>query len=200
MTLILLFITAFALIMSFITEFKKRGADSLALTIWKYFSYYTTLSNTLVLIMFAGLSFWSEHEIGLLLKDANVVAAITFYIVTVGIANYLIYGWQALSFHNRISDLLVHAVVPFTTAIYWLLEGDKQNLEFSKLGYWFIFPIAYAVYTMIHGKWSKFYPYDFTNIQELGLKVVLLNTLGLTFSLFIGSSIFILFGQTIGRF
>jgi len=57
MSLVLFLITAIALTLSLIRETLKRGSDSVSFTIWKFFSYYTTLSNILVLIWFAALAF-----------------------------------------------------------------------------------------------------------------------------------------------
>ena len=200
MSLVLFLITAIALTLSLIRETLKRGSDSVSFTIWKFFSYYTTLSNILVLIWFAALAFWPNHMIGKFALNANVASAIAFYIVTVGIANYLIYGWQKLSLFERLSDLFVHAVTPIISLFYWVVNVEKETLQYSFLGYWLIFPLSYASYTILHGRWSGFYPYDFTNLQELGFKKVCLTAMGLTLSLIVGGTLFILLGKTIERF
>ncbi len=200
MDFVLFLITVFALIISLIREILKRGQDSVGVVVWKYFSYYTILSNLLVLIWFAALTFWPQLSVGRFAQNPNVATAITFYIVTVGIANYLIYGWLNLSLFERISDLLVHAVTPVITLSYWLFFVEKTQLQYSTLGYWLIFPLTYAAYTMSHGKWTQFYPYEFTNVQALGLNKVLLNALALSISLLIGGAFFIFIGKTLGRF
>ena len=71
----------------------------------------------------------------------------------------------------------------------------KAQLQYSYLGYWLIFPLTYAAYTMSHGKWTKFYPYEFTNVQALGLNRVLLNGLVLSISLLVGGALFIFLGK-----
>ena len=128
MGLTLFLITAFALTISLAREIVKRGQDTIGVVIWKYFSYYTTLSNILVLIWFASLTFWPQLSLGRFAQNANVATAITFYIVTVGIANYLIYGWQRLLLLERISDLLVHLVTPIIALFYWLFFIEKSQL------------------------------------------------------------------------
>ena len=200
MSCVLLLITACALLVSLAREIVKRDKDSIGIVIWKYFSYYTTLSNVLVLSWFAALTFWPQFLIGNLAQNPNVATAITFYIVTVGIANYLIYGWLNLSLFERVADLLVHAVTPLITFLYWLFFVEKIQLQYSLLGYWLIFPLSYAAYTMCHGKWTQFYPYEFTNVQALGLYKVLLNAFALSISLLIGGALFIFLGKTLGRF
>lgn len=198
MTKFLLITLLTALIVSLFSEIKKRRSDSIPLTVWKYLSYYTILSNLLVFVWFAVQVFWPDSQTGKLAFNANVAAAITFYISTVGMANYMIYGWQELSFLNRIADLLVHAITPLFTFLFWLSYANKEGLEYSLLGYWLIYPLCYAFYTIIHGKWTRFYPYNFTNIQELGVKRVSINGLGLTVCLMIGGALFILLGKSIG--
>lgn len=192
--------TALALTLSLVREIAKRGEDSLAVTVWKFFSYYTTLSNVLVLLWSGVITFSSSQAVSTFALNANIAAAITFYIFTVGIANYLIYGWLKLSFFERIADLFVHAITPLATLTYWLLFSEKQQFEYSLVGYWLIFPLSYALYTILHGKWSEFYPYEFTNINELGVKKVFFNALALSICLLIGATFFIFIGKVIGHF
>lgn len=193
-------ISFLGLVLSFVTEYTKRGDDSVLVTMWKYMSFYTTLSNMLVSVWFACIVFWPNAALTSFLNESNVATAVTFYITTVGIANYLIYGWLSLPLVNRLSDLIVHAVTPLITLIYWLVVIDKESLQYTLLGYWFVFPLGYAFYTMVHGKWTGFYPYEFTNVQTLGIRKVLLNAVGLCVCLFIGGALFIYLGQTFGQF
>lgn len=200
MSIVLFLTVACALTFSLIREIRKRGTDSVVVSVWKFFSFYTTLSNVLVLLWSAAFVFAPSHAIGAFAQNANVAAAVTFYIVTVGIANYLLFGWLTLSFFERVSDLLVHAITPIATFLYWLVYSEKEQLQYSLIWYWLIFPLCYAAYTMLHGKWSKFYPYEFTNVQELGLRKVSLNALALSISLVFGATLFILLGKAVGRF
>ena len=86
------------------TNFLAQPASGFPMTWFVIFigtHFYATLSNLLVLLWSAALVFVPTHEIGAFAQNANVAAAITFYIVTVGIANYLIFGWLKLSFFER---------------------------------------------------------------------------------------------------
>jgi hypothetical protein len=192
-----LLILFFALVASLVRETKNRGEDSILFAIWQYFSYYTVLTNILVFLWILNSVLWPSSDAAEFFNSSHVSTAITFYIVTVGGANYLIYGWQNLSFFDRIADTLVHAVTPVLTLIYWYFFSDKSTLSLSSIGYWLIYPVSYAVYTIGHGRWTKFYPYDFTNVEVLGLKKVLMSTLLLSVSLLVGGSLFILLGQAI---
>ena len=72
MTYLLFVITLISLLVSNVAELKKRGNDSVALTTWKYFSYYTVLSNVLVLVWLTSLIFFTNQGIGKLAQNANV--------------------------------------------------------------------------------------------------------------------------------
>jgi hypothetical protein len=196
---VLIGVFAIALLTSLTAEIKKRGSTSIPRTVWQYFSFYTILSNLLVFVWLIGRHWFSDSSVGQFTMDANVSAAITFYLFTVGVANYALYGWQPLSLFNRISDLLVHAVTPTLTTLYWCFFVDKSELELSYIGYWLIYPLSYALYTASHGIWTKFYPYDFTDVQALGAERVALNALFLSISLIIGGSVFIILGRAINH-
>jgi hypothetical protein len=185
------------LIFNFFMLIKERGDDSVKKAAWKYFSYYTNLTNILVGIWIYALIFSPSSTLGILASNANVSAAITFYIFSVGIANYALTGLEPHTFANRIADLLVHAITPILTVIYWIELSDKTGLSFHLIPLWLIYLLSYALYTITHGYWSEFYPYSFTNMQELGLKRVGYRTLGLSLSVLVGATLFILIGKSL---
>tara|TARA_R110001599_G_scaffold135972_1_gene314346 strand:- start:24086 stop:24667 length:582 start_codon:yes stop_codon:yes gene_type:complete len=191
-------VVSIALCFGFFVELKKRGDDSLFLATWKYFSYYTILTNLLVFIWISVQVFYPHSNFALFALDHNVSAAVTFYILTVGLANYLLYGWQVLTLPNRIYDLLVHAVTPILTFCYWFFYLSKIQLTYEYIPYWLIYPLTYAVYTTVHGNWTKFYPYDFTNIDVLGAKKVALNAFSLSVGVLLGASAFVFVSKNIG--
>lgn len=197
MTEYLLAIVSIALLFSYARAIQGKGSNSVFKSTWQYLSYYTILSNILVCIWLLFRVKREHTTFGIFFNDDNTSAAIAFYIFTVGLANYLIFGWQDLTLSDRISDLLVHAITPLGTLGYWVLFVNKSQLDFDYLGYWLIYPVGYAIYTILHGQWSGFYPYEFTNLKEPGLNRVLLTTINLTIALIIGGSLFILFGQAI---
>ncbi len=167
-----------------------KGQHALVTT-WKFFSYYTTLTNILV-GMWAFLSLVQiSGVLGEAAHNANAVTAITFYIVTVGIGNYMMFSIKELNLLRKFADLSVHAVVPAMMLIYWLLYIDKASISFKFVHYWMIYPIVYAAYTLMHGVWTGFYPYPFVNVKALGANRVLLNACVMALSVLIGGFLFV---------
>jgi hypothetical protein len=189
--LVLLSIVFAGLVFGYFAELLKRGKDSISIATWKYLSYYTILTNILVFMWLVFKFFLPQTAAGQFALQQNVSAAVTFYIFTVGVANYLLYGWKKLNVIDRIYDLLVHAITPALTFIFWLVFIDKDKLAYGGIPYWLIYPVSYALYTAAHGKWTQFYPYDFTNTELLGTKRVMLNALYLSLVLLACASVFV---------
>lgn len=177
------------------TDIKDRENDSVRISVWKFFSYYTNLTNILVCIWVLILVFAPSSPLGSMAKNANVSSAITFYILTVGVANYIVFGFRPLKPMNQIADLAVHAVTPIMTIVLWIGYMDKQALFYEYVPYWLIYPLSYAAFTALHGNWSRFYPYPFTNVQELGAFKVALNALGLSICVLLGGTLFVVLGK-----
>lgn len=191
----LFWLLAIALCYSYVAEIKENVEDSTLIASWKYFSYYTTLTNLLVFLWLTVQIVFPSNAIGQFAKQPDVSAAVTFYITSVGISNYLLFGWQPMSFFKRISDLLVHAVTPIATLLYWVVSVDKTDLGYATIPYWLIYPLSYAAYTALHGNWTRFYPYDFTNVELLGAKKVAFNALFLSLCSILGAYAFVLLGK-----
>jgi hypothetical protein len=187
-----------ALTFSFYMHLKERDSNSIKITIWKFFSFYTTLTNLLVCIWIYTLLYSPLSILGKFAANANVSAAVAFYLLTVGVGNYLILEFTKLSLASRISDILIHGVTPVATTFYWLVYINKGNLSYEFIPYWLIYPLSYALYTLAHGYWSRFYPYSFTNIRILGVKRVMINALITTICLLIGATLFVAIGKSIG--
>ncbi len=188
----------FALVISLSRELKNRGSDAILLVVWKYLSYYTILTNLLVWFWLLTIEFGVFPSLSAFAQDANVSTAIVFYLVTVGLGNYLLYGWQRLALLDRISDLFAHGVTPLLTLLYWAVHVDKTDLHYNSIGWWLVYPLCYAAYTAFHGVWTHFYPYEFTNVRQLGATRVALNALGLSILLLVGGAGFIALGRSIG--
>lgn len=194
MEILVITVVALGLILSLAVSIIERDDDSVIIAIWKFFSYYTTLTNLLVLIWIVIL-FVGRGAIYQFAINANVGASITFYIFTVGLANYLIFGVPSGRWFSLVSDTLVHAIVPMLTLIYWLEVFPKQGIYFTYLPFWLIYPLAYALYTLLHSHWSRFYPYPFTNTEVLGRSKVIFNVIGLSLSVLVGGFVFIVLGK-----
>jgi len=76
-------------------------------------------------------------------------------------------GWEL------VADTIEHVVAPVLYVIDWLVFVPKRTLKVKSAFAWLAFPLAYAVYSLIHGPLTDFYPYPFIDVSKLGYAKVL---------------------------
>lgn len=174
------FVTLFALVGQFILS---ASISKLATTdyVIHFFSYFTILSNVLVLLCCFFSVFLAKSRIGLFFTKPQTITAVVLYILIVALIynsslRFLLHPSGLLS----LVDELLHVVTPLSFFIFWWLFCNKKALLWSQIFYWLIFPLSYLLYTLWHGSVSGFYPYPFMDVSELGIGVVILNSLGMT--------------------
>jgi len=162
-----------------IVKYKTDG-DIIAAAI-RFLSFFTLLSNVLVALAMTLPWLAPVTRLGRFFLAPGVRTAILLYIVIVAAIYHLLLrklydpqGWAL------VADTVEHIVAPTLYVIDWLLFVPKGTLKFRSAFVWLAFPIAYAVYTLIHGALTGFYPYPFIDESELGYDKMLLNMTGLT--------------------
>ena len=198
MDIIILMTVLMGLSINFYIKIIDRGDDHFLIATWKFFSYYTTLT---IILVGAWMFLTLLQPPGVFKEvtyNANIATAITFYIVTVCIANYAMFSIRELDLLRTIADLFVHTVVPILMFVYWIFFIDKENVSFKSIPYWLIYPASYATYTILHGIWTNFYPYPFVNVKVLGIRRVCLNSFFMTLSVLIGGFLFVWFAKLLG--
>ena len=160
----------FALALQLFLMIQGAGSDggSILRATANYFSFFTILTNLLVAV---GLSFqfvFSESRWGRFFLRPTVQSATAVYIAVVGITYSLLLRqlWNPQG-AQKIADVLLHDGVPLTYVIFWLVFVPKAALRWGHSILWLAYPIAYMVYTLIHGLWSGWYPYYFIDIGAL---------------------------------
>ncbi len=147
----------------------------------QFFSYFTILSNVMVLLCCFFSVCWSKSRMGLFFTKPETITAVTLYILIVGIIyNTLLRFLSHPQGLSMVVDELLHVVTPLSFFLFWWRFLSKETIRWSHLFYWLIFPLAYLFYTLWHGSFSGFYPYPFVNVSELGMDRVLLNSFGVT--------------------
>jgi hypothetical protein len=165
----------FALVLQYLIAFgDRRGAALLAGTI-NFFSYFTILSNLLAAVLLTAA--------GLRRRPAPpaLSGAVALYMAVTGLVYVLLLrqlwqpeGWQF------VADALLHYLMPALYLVHWLLFLPKGTLRPRHALVWLAFPVGFAVYSLIHGALSGFYPYPFIDVAALGYPAVLRNMAGLT--------------------
>jgi hypothetical protein len=165
----------FALVLQYTITITKPGAPFLEATV-RYFSFFTILTNILVALalMFPWLA--PESRAGQFFDRPSVRTAILAYIIIVAVIyHYLLaklwnpQGWELLA------DTIEHVVTPALYVIDWVLFVPKGTVRWKSAFISLLFPLAYAVYTLIHGAVTGSYPYPFINVSNLGYDKVLID-------------------------
>ena len=153
-----------------------EGQPSSRVTLVRFFSYFTVLSNILVA--------WSTTTLaGGWDSDSRVWRVLRLNAV-VGIAVTAVVHWLFLRplldlrGADFVADKLLHIVVPVLAILGWLVFGPRGRVSVRELAPSAIYPSAYFVWTLIHGAATDWYPYPFADVGELGYPTVLLNGVG----------------------
>ncbi|HQU03370.1 MAG TPA: Pr6Pr family membrane protein [Acidocella sp.] len=154
------------------------GESGLAAGTGFFFGYFTILGNMLVASAFlapfaAGRGrFFERPGVRTAIAVYILVIAIVFHVLLRQLYHPVGLGWYV--------NLLLHYIMPPLYILDWVLFVPKQNLRFSQIPYWLIFPLAYATATLAHGALSGYYPYPFLDAGKYGYGRVLPNIAGLT--------------------
>lgn len=154
----------------------ENGKPSTHISVIRFFSYFTILSNLLVAIATTSLALGRDRNTRLwrvLRIDAVVGIAVTALV-------HWFFLRPLLTLHGNdyIADKLLHIVVPALALIGWLLFGPRARVGRSDLLPSAIYPALYMAWTLIHGAASHWYPYPFTDVTVHGYPIVLLNACG----------------------
>ena len=176
----------------------QNGTGTVAEIIIRYFSFFTILTNLIVVLCSSILFFKSTagNREGFFYKPSTLTA-ITVYITIVGVVYNAIlrFLWQPKGL-QYITDELLHTVIPIMFILMWLLFVPKKGLKFTDAFTWLIYPFVYLIYIAIRGQVTGEYPYPFINADQLGYGKALINAGGLSLA-FLGLSLFLI---ALGKF
>jgi hypothetical protein len=80
------------------------------------------------------------------------------------------HGWQEAS-----TNIVFHYIVPIMMVLGWLLFGPRRRIEGRTIMLAILWPIAWAIYSLIHGAITKWYPYPFLDVNTHGYVRVIVN-------------------------
>jgi len=166
----------FGIILQFTIMLQTRIAP-LPEAIIRFFSYFTILSNCMVMLFFIGKILPPGKKLNDFVNNSEVATAVTMYIITVGVVYQTILRPSIpLQGLPRISDDILHALIPFIMLMYWILFISSKKINIKTIPYWLIYPAVYLMYTLLRGSMVHTYPYPFVNVNELGYSKVLTNS------------------------
>lgn len=152
----------------------SNGVQNLALSITNFFSFFTILSNVAAVVVFlVGAALLLARRGSDPVWFTLVRASVWTYMIVTGIVyNLLLRGIElpqgsTLGWSNEI----LHVVVPVLALLDWLFVPGRTAVAWNRLWTMLVFPIAWAVYTMLRGPVTPnelagtpyWYPYPFLN-------------------------------------
>lgn len=164
----------------------------LAERLFHFVSYFTVLSNLLVLLTTAQAARRpaTDGPVWRVLRLDAVVA-----ITVTGLVHWFLLrplidssGWPYLA------DKLLHVVVPGLALLGWLLFGPRPRIDLRTVLLGLVYPVAWLVHTLVVGAVSGWYPYPFLDLGERDGGAVALTCLGLAV-LFFALSLLIWLGD-----
>ena len=170
-------------------------------TLFRFFAYFTVDTNIIVALCFTFICLGTKYRFGRFFSRPSTITAITVYITIVGIVyNVILRSLWAPTGLQMIVDEILHTVIPALVIIYWLIFVPIEELKWKNAFPWLIYPIIYMTYALVLGAITKFYPYPFVDVNELGYNKALINTGGVLLVIFILSLALIGTGKLMKRF
>jgi len=171
---IIAIVGAFALAAQFYAAIDSRIVP-LGETLLRFFSYFTIESNILVTLAVAAIWLNPQSAWGKFFSRPATLTALTVYIIVVGaVYNLVLRHLYHLIGISRMANELLHVALPVLFVIYWAAYVPKATLKWNIFP-WLIFPIIYAVYTLIRGALVNYYPYPFMDAGKYGYERVMIN-------------------------
>ncbi len=178
----------------------RTNGISLAGAIITYFSFFTILTNILVVVSLVCPLWIANSSAGRLFSRPEVITGIAIYIATVGsVYSLLLRQLWAPEGLQKIADVVLHDLVPVLYAVYWLIFVPKRTLRWKNILSWLAYPLAYLAFVLFRGAMSGRYPYHFIDVGALGYPRVFLNAALLLAAFLVVGVIVVAVGRRTGR-
>ena len=168
---VLALVCATGLTLNLISSITADEPRSLGTRLVRFFSYFTVECNILVLAIAALVAAGAARGAGFALAQLDALIGIT----VTGIVFAAILA--PVQDHIGLSSVLLHYVSPPLALLLWLALGPWVARPWRIIGAALLWPLAYLVWTVVHGAISDWYPYGFIDAGELGAGRMLRNAL-----------------------
>jgi len=177
---LIIIVTWFSLVLQFSISIPAYMANgrSLCNTLVQLFSFYTILSNLLMVVCLTIILLAPKSAGGRFFLKGSALTAIAFYITTVTIIyNIALRNLVQLDGTAVLANELLHVINPILFIIYWFAFVPKAGLSYKNVLPWLWFPFIYFIYVLIRGAIGGDYPYPFLNVAKLGYLQVIVHAL-----------------------
>lgn len=143
-----------------------------AVRVWRFFSYFTTQADLLVVITSLSLARDAGRDGGgWRVARLNALAGIT---ITALVHWFLLHPLDHFRGWLWASDTLVHIIVPTLAVLSWLVFGPRPRINLRVILLGLIWPLAWLLYTLVVGAITGWYPYFFLDVEQSGPHMVAL--------------------------
>lgn len=144
------------------------GLSRSELTVVRFFSYFTVLSNTMAVIMLTLLAARPGRDgtrwFALFRGAVTVYMTVTALVYAVLLAP----GLADVAVPEPWIDWTIHVVGPVALGVDWFVFPPPSELGRFTLAIWLVFPAAYLGYSLVRGPIADWYPYPFLSPDEVG--------------------------------
>lgn len=150
----------------------------------RFFSFFTILSNLLVLI--SSLPLALGRRLGPLMQVLRVDALVA--IVITGVVHwFLLRPLGVASGFPGTVDALLHIVVPVAAVLTWTLGEPRGRITARTVLLALVFPLVYAAWTFAHGAMTGWYPYPFIDVPVTGYPAAIGMAAGVLLAFIVGA-------------
>ncbi|MCG7508630.1 Pr6Pr family membrane protein [Mesorhizobium retamae] len=156
--------TALGLQFSLIVDHMTAGGASAGQAIWRFFGFFTILTNCAVAIVATAMAFRAKRALGDPRVRLATVTAIAMVGIVYSIALRSIWnpeGWQA------VADHALHDATPLLFLLSWIL-ADHGSLRWRDIVWAVVPPALYCAYAFARGALEGWYAYWFLDPRALG--------------------------------
>jgi len=167
------------------------------LAAWRFFAYFTILTNCLVLLVLGRAALRAGADDGVNAPHVELMA-LTSILFVCAVYNVLLAPRWAPEGWQLVADIAVHQGTPLLCALYWLARPHGR-LKWAHALFAALWPMGYSVYGLARGAVDGFYPYFFMDPSATPWAQVALNMAGLTAAFIVGALLVVAIDRALAR-
>ncbi len=124
--------------------------DAAELSLSNYLSYFTIESNILaVIVLLVGAIRDPQSQ-----AWQSIRGAVTLYMVITGIIYAVLLADIDVNLNDAWINSALHRILPLVMLLDWVFFASRHRISEARSLQWLLFPVIYAVYTLIRGRSS----------------------------------------------
>jgi hypothetical protein len=162
----------------------------------RFFAYFTIQSNLIGVAAFAWLLANRDRprtrRLELLRGAAAVYLTVTFFVVI-----FLLSGGD-VQLNLVWVDVVLHKIFPVIVVADWLIDPPRVTISVRDPLIWLVYPVIWAIVTVIRGAVDGWYPYPFLNPASGGYGQVALVIVAITIGFLVLAALIAAAGNALG--